>query len=74
MGFPEAPHFLLPPVARGGDPRPLNRFYKQIGNAVCPPVVRALGALVLQRLQEAAAEVELRQQQQAKGGEGTGAV
>jgi DNA (cytosine-5)-methyltransferase 1 len=47
MGFPET--FRLPPHTRGGQQ---HLFYRQIGNAVCPPVVRALGELLLRRLQE----------------------
>mmetsp|Transcript_17909 Transcript_17909/g.33675 ORF Transcript_17909/g.33675 Transcript_17909/m.33675 type:complete len:527 (-) Transcript_17909:88-1668(-) len=46
MGFPES--FCIPVETRGGEQ---NLFYKQIGNAVCPPVIKAVGELILQRLQ-----------------------
>jgi site-specific DNA-cytosine methylase len=35
-----------------GDSR-ANLFYRQIGNAVCPPVIRAIGELMCQQLQKA---------------------
>ena len=30
---------------------PGDRFYHQIGNAVCPPVIEALGAAILEALE-----------------------
>jgi site-specific DNA-cytosine methylase len=37
MGFPES--FTIPAVKNAGQ----NGFYRQIGNAVCPPVIQAIG-------------------------------
>lgn len=45
MGFPE--HFRIPAETSGGEQ---NLFYRQVGNAVCPPVVAAVGELILQRI------------------------
>jgi len=54
MGFPES--FLIPgrPDARGGKPYEHHlRYYHQIGNAVCPPVVRAIAEPLLAALEAA---------------------
>lgn len=42
MGFPES--FLIPPADN-------HRFYHQIGNAVCPPVISAIGEKMLSILE-----------------------
>jgi len=46
MGFPES--FEVPPSAKGS-------FYKQIGNAVCPPVVRVIGERLIEAIERAEA-------------------
>jgi DNA (cytosine-5)-methyltransferase 1 len=46
MGFPE--DFQIPQASRGGEQ---NLFYKQIGNAVCPPVIKAVGEIIIRHLQ-----------------------
>lgn len=45
MGFPDS--FQIPAVH---DERGRGRFYHQIGNAVCPPVIQAVGARLLHAL------------------------
>ena len=47
MGFPD--DFPVPRVA-DGDPHAPAAFYRQIGNAVCPPVIRAIGAEMVRQL------------------------
>eukprot|EP01052_Picozoa_sp_SAG31_P033267 SAG31_NODE_3736_length_3944_cov_1.151120_1_plen_119_part_00 len=45
MGFPES--FVIPSHT---DERGTALFYKQIGNAVCPPIISSIGAEMLRQL------------------------
>ena len=45
MGFPES--FATPPLH---DTKGVAQFYRQIGNAACPPVVQAIGVALVRLL------------------------
>ena len=54
MGFPET--FIIPRLVVSEKGKPLSgvksesQFYYQIGNAVCPPVIQAIGLEILHAL------------------------
>ena len=48
MGFPE--NYKIPSATQHGTKQECNLFYKQIGNAVCPPVIQAIAEMMLDKL------------------------